>query len=147
MRSHYIIDSHSPAHVLWNVLYDHRVLMPDGTHHHCAHCSTPSHSSISKNRLDCLHYFKSIWLYGCFRFLNVIAETQGIWFSTLFLLGWQTASKSSELSFHQKLSRGGQMPSVRSAMHFCKASDLDWIGSTNKWGGVDCWMPTMWPLV
>lgn len=33
MRSHYIINSHSPAHVLWNILYDHRVLMCSLTEH------------------------------------------------------------------------------------------------------------------
>lgn len=38
------------------------------------------------------------------------------------------------------------MPSVKSALYFCEESDLDWIGSTNKWRWVD-WVPITWPLV
>jgi hypothetical protein len=45
------------------------------------------------------------------------------------------------------LSSSSQMSSERCAMHCCKDSDLHEIGSLNKWGQVNDWVPNTWLLV
>lgn len=117
-------------------------------------CQNPHHNaqfcnkSLFNDRIDsilCITLNQSGHV-NAFAFLAFIVLTESIWFSTPFQLQWGTVLYSSEPPLPQNLSSPVSMPSVRSALCFCKDSDLDWIGSIDKWRWVD-WVPTPQPLV